>query len=479
MKILPAVAVILLAASAWAGPMMPPGPTPESGLAGVWRIIGAKPAPWAKPRTLTKIDAPLLENAVDFENNAVKGPAPLACQSAKFSSGVTYRDELFGGRLAGSDSGAKSLNLTQPSTFRVFCGTAVRDYYIDDTADMVMAEGDVIYTLERPTGMDPEQYKAGFSGPSIDCTKAKTTSEQLICSDAALSVSDKRLGAAWRALKRSLSGESFATFQTAQRAWIAYATKACGADVPMPATAGERAPIADCLNTEYGDRARLLEGAKAQKSGALLLEPRMRFRTRPEPATEESDIYPVMSGGPEAAAFNAFISRTLKLDRWRMDDKTVFRYGDDVGDARLHAQRSYLVERFDVRVVSILVGTSDFVGGHDEEYGGFSVNWDLAKARPISFDDIFVKTSGWRQFATRTCLDDLRRQIKRDDKSADLDISDVGKQLSDAGSWLWRKGGAIVTFTVFMNSGMPEEGYSVNIPYSALKPYMKPDAPVL
>jgi len=478
-KIWPAVPVIFFAASAWAGPMMPPGRSPESGFAGVWRIIGARSAPWVKPRKLTKDDAPLLEYAVDFEDNVVKGPAALACKGAKFSSGVTYRDELFGGRLAGNDSGARALNLSQPSTYRVFCGAAVRDYYIDDKADMVMAEGDVIYTFERPTGMDPEQYKAGFSGPSIECTKAKTTAEQLICSDAALSASDRHLGADWRRLKASVSGESFATFQSAQRAWIAYATKTCGADVPMPDTAGERSPITDCLNTEYGDRAHLLESAKAQKSGALLLEPRMRFRTRAEPATEESNIYPLMSGEPGAAAFNAFVSKTLKLDRWRMDDKSVFRYGDDVSDMKLHAQRFYSVERFDGRIVGLVIDTSDFVGGHGEEYGSFAINWDLAKSRPLSFDDMFVKGSDWKRFATKFCLDDLRRQTTRDDKAADLDISDVEKQLSDVGSWIWRKSGATVMFTVVMNSGMPEEGYNVDIPYAALKPYMKPDAPVL
>jgi uncharacterized protein len=479
MKILPAAAAILFATSASAGPMMPPGPTPESGFAGVWRIIAARTAPWAKPRPLTKKDAPLLEYAVDFEAGVVKGPATLACKRARFSSGVTYRDELFAGRLAGNDSGAKALSLSQPSTYRVFCGAAARDYYIDDQADMVMAEGDVIYTLERPTGMDPEQYKAGFSGPSIDCAKAKTTAQQLICGDAALSASDKQLGTAWRQLKSSLSGESFATFQSAERAWIAYATQICGADIPMPATEGGRAPIADCLNTEYGDRVHLLESAKVQKSGALLLEPRMRFRTRAEPATEESDIYPLMSGGPAAVAFNAYISKALRLDRWRMDDKTVFRYGDEVSDMQLHAQRFYAVERFDGRVVGLTIDTSDFVGGHGEEYGGFAINWDLAKSRPLSFDDMFVSGSDWKRIATKMCLDDLRRQTERDDKPADLDISGVAKQISDVGNWIWRKNKATVRFTVFMNSGMPEEGYSVDIPYTALKPSMKPDAPVL
>src|SRR5271163_5086154 len=98
MKLLSAFAAIAFATSASAGPMMPPGPSPESGLKGVWRFIGAEVGPWAKPRKLTKADAPLLEFAVDFEEGEVKGPAALACGRAKYQSGVASHNEAFGGR---------------------------------------------------------------------------------------------------------------------------------------------------------------------------------------------------------------------------------------------------------------------------------------------------------------------------------------------------------------------------------------------
>src|SRR5580658_3321704 len=194
-----ALIVPLAFSGAHAGPMMPLGASPEAGFAGVWRVIEAKPAPWlkpwVKPRKLTRKDVPLLEFAVDFADGEVKGPAPLSCPDAKYSPGVTYRGEAFGGALAGDKDGrlAKRLRLGgQISTYRVVCDTDVRDFYFDENADLVMLQGDVIYTLERPTGMDPQQYKAGYSGPSFDCTAAKTTGERLICADAALSKSDKR-----------------------------------------------------------------------------------------------------------------------------------------------------------------------------------------------------------------------------------------------------------------------------------------------
>ncbi len=79
---------------------MPDGPSPDPGFRGVWRIIAAQPAPWVNARALTKAQTPLLEYAVDFEEGAVKGPDPLACKSALYSSGTTYGDGLFGGKLA-------------------------------------------------------------------------------------------------------------------------------------------------------------------------------------------------------------------------------------------------------------------------------------------------------------------------------------------------------------------------------------------
>ncbi len=99
--------------------MMPPGPSPESGLAGVWRFVGAETGPWARPRKLTKKDAPLLEYAIDFETGEVRGPPPLACKSAKYQSGVTYQSEMFGGKLSAAAARRRSRSSnSEVTTFR-------------------------------------------------------------------------------------------------------------------------------------------------------------------------------------------------------------------------------------------------------------------------------------------------------------------------------------------------------------------------
>ncbi len=479
MRLFAGLVAFLLSSVTAAGQMMPAGPSPESGLAGVWRIIAVKPAPWAKPRALSKTDAPLLEYAVEFADNEVKGPNPLACKGARYSSGVTYRNELFGGKLAADKDGTltKSIALSGSgdTTFRVFCGQTVRDFYVDDNYALVMAEGEVVYTLQRPGSGD--QYTAGFSGPSFDCTKAKTTGEKLICNDAALAKIDQVLNKAYSALRKAETAESFATIRAAQRAWLAYAMKSCRVKGPMPDAGGDRNHMTDCLTPEYDAHANLLKDLTVDKAGTLTLEPRMRFRTRAVPDTEDTDIYPWMSGGPQAAAFNAFVFKTLALDKWRIDDKQLFPVGGDVGDMRLSARRTYATARFDGRIVSLQVSTDDFIGGNHDALGQNAITWGLAKGRRVMLDDVFAKRQDWRKYVFAYCKKDMHNQM-HEREAPDLDDAEIRVVVDNEGSWVWGTKNARVIFMEDTIEGLPGGEFDVEIPLKALTPFMKPDSPV-
>jgi len=460
---------------ATAGPMMPLGPSPEAGLAGVWRFIEAKPAPWAKPHSLSKAEAPLLEYGIDFVEGAVKGPPPISCASANYSSGVTYLGEAFGGRLVGNNSAAmaKQAHLGDEglTTFRVVCGTVVRDFYVDERADLVLAEGDVLYTLERPTGMDPEQFTAGYSGPSFDCTGAKTTADRLICLDAGLSKSDRTLAAAYTKLKAVESAASFATVQIAQRGWLDFTLKSCVGNAPMPETLGDRNVIVDCLRDAYDDRAGELSDLSVEKAGALVLEPRMRFRSRAKPWIEESDIYPWMSGGPQAEAFNAFIAKTYALARWRMDAKGAFPIDDDDSAMKYHARRSYSVARFDARIVSAQIATADYAGGNHEMRHQTALTWDLAKQRQVMLDDVFVKGSRWKAVTVAYCRTELHKQFA-ERQAPDLGDEEIAATVSSSAAWLWGADKATVVFMIDLIDGMPGGEFDVDIPLSTLSPFI-------
>ena len=479
-RILAALVAAIWSGSALAGPMMKPGPAPESSLSGTWRVIGAQAAPWVRQRKLTKADAPLLEYAIKLKTGAVEGPPPLSCKDARYTEGVSTHDELFDGKLKGDKDFtlARKIGLSQGEidTERVICNGRIFDFYFTDNAQFVLGVDDVIYTLEQPTGMEPDQYK-GFSGPGFDCTRATATLDRLICIDADLSKSDRRLNESYRTLKASESPQSFATFQAAQRAWLAYMKKTCHADVPFPDFVGDRNMIVGCFEGALSDRADLFEGLRGERAGALMLEPRIRFRVRYAPKVEESDIYPFMSGGPQAAAFNAFIARTMKLNRWRMDDPDVIPPDDGGGDIQLYTWRSYGVTRFDGRIVSFQISTDDFAGSHDaRQVAGYT--WDVARARVVTLADVFAPNANWKKALIPYCQKSLHKQFE-DREAPDLDAAEIEATLADPGSWQWGKDKATVVFWVDLMGGMPGGEFDVDIPYRMLKPYMKPDAPVI
>jgi len=453
---------------------------PASSFAGTWRVIEAKAAPWVKPHQLEKHEAPLVEYALVFADGEVEGPSPLGCQHAKFAGTVVDAKGLFQGSLpAGREEDiAKAMNLRPPSitTVRVDCDTGTFDYHFDDDGNLRTAQNDVIYTLERPEPMDAGKVKPGYSGPSFDCLLAKTAAEKLICRDADLSKSDRELAAAYARLKATETAESFATVQASQRTWLAYLSRSCGGAKALPHDLGEKNAIKGCLTDNYDDRAARLGAVEVLKSGALVLEPRMRLFTRENPDTEESDIYPWMEGGPQAAPFNVWVAKELRLTKRRMDDKDLFPFGNDLPEhTKLYAHRTYSVVRFDPRVVSIQASTYDYTGGAHEALGETSLNWDLQKSKPIALDDLFAKGKDWNEFVTDYCMKDLHDQLSGE---PDPDRSAVASVVADRGNWLFAKDAATVHFTVYAVASFAAGEFGVEIPYETLRPYLKPDSPV-
>ena len=201
------------------------------------------------------------------------------------------------------------------------------------------------------------------------------------------------------------------------------------------------------------------------------------FSRLSNPQTEDSDIYPWMTGGPEAAPFDAWIAKRLHPDRRRLDERDLFAFGHEVGELKLYARRTYSVARFDKNVVSIQISTFDYTGGAHEVIGEEQLNWDVARTKPFGPGDIFVKDKNWVKFATDYCMRDLRDQFAGQ-QVADPDRPAV-ENVVRGGAWLFAKDHAIVHFTVYTVASFADGEYDVNIPYSDLKPYLRSDAPVL
>ena len=64
-------------------------------------------------------------------------------------------------------------------------------------------------------------------------------------------------------------------------------------------------------------------------------------------------------------------------------------------------------------------------GGTHEQLNEFSINWDLAKRRPIGFDDLFPLDKDGLQFATDFAVKDLARQFGAEPPPRQDDVSRV------------------------------------------------------
>ena len=292
------------------------------------------------------------------------------------------------------------------TTFRVVCGEARLCPDVDERADLVIAEGDVLYTLERPTGMDPQQFMAGFSGPSFDCAKAKTTAYWLICADAGLSKSDRALATAIRSSRRR-------NLPRASRRCRRRSAAARFHDQELRRRCADAGDYGRPQRHRRSPERRLCRPRRAaerpncREAAALVLEPRMRFRSRAKPSVEESDVDPWMSGGLQAEAFNAFVAKIYALARWRIDEKRAFPSDDDDSAMKYHARRSYSVTRFDARIVSFQIATDDYAGGNQDARRQIGVTWDMARSARSCSTTFLSKAAAGRPprspIARRTC----------------------------------------------------------------------------
>ncbi len=203
----------------------------------------------------------------------------------------------------------------------------------------------------------------------------------------------------------------------------------------------------------------------------------MRFRARANQRFAESDVYPWITGGRGAAAFNAFIFKTLMLGRWRMDDKELFPSDGDFGAMRRSARRVYTAVRLDNRIVSFQVSTDDFTGGNHNLLAQRSFTWDLAKRRLVTLDDIFVPGGEWKAFVAVRCKGELHRQFS-EREAPDPDDAEIAETLVEDRNWVWGTDQATVIFIFGTISGLTGGEFDVDIPLATLEPYMKRNAPV-
>jgi hypothetical protein len=448
--------------------------SPDKDYFGFWRVVEAQLAPWVPPRALRAGEAPLLAAMISLDDGEVAGPPPLACKPARYIGRPVALSELFDRRLdrdnyveQGSALGFMAGALSE----HVACGAGF-DYYLTHGGDLLIAVNDVIYRLRRPLG-DPRDFKAGLDGPGFDCATADDAARKIICADMKLSALDRIMMAGYRRLEAAETPASFATVRAAQAAWFESIVRRCGAGGALPEHDADVVVIRQCLTDLYPERAALFDGAAVAKAGGFALEPRMRFAMREKPLFTDTESDPWLAGGAAADAFNAFVADALRLDRQRIDEKGLFVPKNFPANLALTARRTYVVARFDARIVSLQMRTEDYTGGSHEQVNEFSINWDIAKRKPIGFADLFPLDKDGLQFATDFAMKDLARQFGSEPPPRQDDVAHI---VTDPRAWLFAADGAIVHFPVYSIANYSQGAFDVAIPYAALKEYLMPEA---
>jgi len=131
----------------------------QAAFTGAWKIEKSEPAPWAK--TSDMLDARetkrLMGATVEFQANAIKGPAPLACKGPHYELKQYGADMLFQGALAEygdpsttPDKLAAGLGFSKVPIASLVSGCASEiEFHAVDADHIVFALNNSIYRLSR------------------------------------------------------------------------------------------------------------------------------------------------------------------------------------------------------------------------------------------------------------------------------------------------------------------------------------------
>ena len=102
----------------------------------------------------------------------------------------------------------------------------------------------------------PATRGMGASSASLDCTRATSPRERLICRDPTLSERDRRLGDLYRQRRALLSPQGARALQASERGWLKFIATVCPLD--PPSNAGDGGDPKTCLSERYDDRLKQL-----------------------------------------------------------------------------------------------------------------------------------------------------------------------------------------------------------------------------
>ncbi len=308
------------------------------------------------------------------------------------------------------------------------------------------------------------------SGPSFDCAKASNGAERAICKDAALTKADRELSGLYVALLAKLSGPAKESLEKSQVRWIVGRNRAC---VPND----DPDVIQRCLRTRYADR---IADLKALSSG-------------PYPFVEDQSIerggkvgkvsytidlrYPRFAGtSADFTAINrAFAEAAAKAARETTPTA-------DAGldrEQEWQAEQGFALYRPDPNVITVAMTFWAFTGGA-HGYGSMSCTLvDLRSGKAVSPADVFAPGTPWLQEVVAIVGADLKKQFVENPGFEDaLQPTKLTKTVNGSEHFCWQADKLQIYFNQYEVGPYSAGPYTVDIPYSRLKPLLRSGGPI-
>lgn len=308
------------------------------------------------------------------------------------------------------------------------------------------------------------------SGPSFDCAKASNGAERAICKDPAMAKADRELSNLYSTLLAKLTGPAKESLEKSQVRWIVGRNRAC-----LPNEDPD--VIARCLKTRYENR---IADLKASAAG-------------PYPFIEDQSIeksgkvgkvgytidlrYPRFAG---TTADFAVINRSYADSAAKAARETTPRADAGIDrEQEWQAEQGYSLYRPGPDAITVALTFWAFTGGA-HGYGSLSCTLvDLHTGKTVPPQGVFADGTPWLKEVVAIVGADLKKQFVENPGFDDaLQPTKLTKTVNSAGRFCWQADKLQVYFNQYEVGPYSAGPYTVDIPYTRLKPLLRAGGPV-
>ncbi len=307
------------------------------------------------------------------------------------------------------------------------------------------------------------------TGPSFDCAKASNAIERAVCKDPALGKADRELSSLYSALLNRLSGPAKESLQKGQLAWVANRNRACAST--------DAEEVQACVKRRYETR---IADLKASGSGTYPFVETQWIESRGKVGKISYAIdiaYPRFAG--KGADFSAVNKAYAEAATTQARETTPAADADADRQQQWSAEGGYALYRPGAEAITVASSFWAFTGGA-HGYGSVSCQLvDLKTGRKVEPAGVFAAGSRWLEEIVAIAGADLKKQFVENPGFDDaLRPAELTKTLRDGGHYCWQAGRLQLYFNQYEVGPYAAGPYTVDIPYSKLKPLLRAGGPI-